>query len=135
MKVHAAQSNAALFSEMQQDHTLALANIATATQSNRTSVALLMKKISEISIQVATFTAKLATAQSENTRVKNWYIVQPRPSTPIGRPAIRLRQIQTQTDTKICISRAEKNSTLTGNSHLTSTRWRKCTRPQPVASQ
>ena len=55
---------------MQQDHTLALANLATATQSHRTSVALLTKTISEISGQVALLTAKLVTAQAVNARMK-----------------------------------------------------------------
>ena len=68
--VHAAQANSELFTEMQQDHTLALANLVTATQSDRTSVALLTKTISELSGQVALLTAKLATAQAENARMK-----------------------------------------------------------------
>ena len=55
---------------MQQDHTLALANLATAIQADRKSVALLAKTISELSGQVAVLTAKLATAQAENTRMK-----------------------------------------------------------------
>ena len=68
--VHAAQANAELFTEMQQDHTQALANLATATQSDGTLVALLTKTISEISSQVALLTVKLATKQAENTRMK-----------------------------------------------------------------
>ena len=55
---------------MQQYHTLALANLATTTQSDRTSVTLLMKAISELSGQVALITAKIATAQAKNARVK-----------------------------------------------------------------
>ena len=55
---------------MQQDHTLALTNLATATQANRTLVALLTKMISELSGQVALLTSKHATAQSENARMK-----------------------------------------------------------------
>ena len=50
---------------MQQDHTLGLANLATAKQTDRTSVALLTKMISDLSSQVATLTVKLVTAQSE----------------------------------------------------------------------
>ena len=68
--MHAAQANAELFNEMQQDHTQALANLVTATQTDRTSVALLTKKISELSSQVALLTAKLATVQAENARMK-----------------------------------------------------------------
>ena len=55
---------------MQQDHTLALANLATATQYVRISVAMLMKNISELSRQVAHLTAKLVTAQAENAWIK-----------------------------------------------------------------
>ena len=62
--VQSAQANAVLFANMQQDHTMALANIATSTQSDRKSVALLTKTIAELSTQVTTLTAKLATAQS-----------------------------------------------------------------------
>ena len=68
--VQSAQANAALFTKMQQDHTLALANIATATQDDRTLVTLLTKTISELSTQVNTLTAKLATARYENNRLK-----------------------------------------------------------------
>ena len=68
--VYAAQEKAELFTEVQQDHTLALTNIATATQADRTSVALLMKTISELSGQVTLLTAKLATDQAKNARMK-----------------------------------------------------------------
>ena len=70
--VHTGQANAELFTEMQQDHTQALANIATATQADRTSVALLTKTISELSSQVALLTAKLATAQAEKYRMNKY---------------------------------------------------------------
>ena len=53
---NAAQANAELFTEMQQDQTLALANIATATQADRASVALLTKTISDLSGQFALIT-------------------------------------------------------------------------------
>ena len=76
--VHAAQSNAILFTEMQQDHTLALANLTTATQSDRTSVALLTKMISELSNQVDTLTAKPATEQFKEARLRK----SGHPSTP-----------------------------------------------------
>ena len=93
------------------------------------------RTISELSIQVATLTAKIATVQSENSRLKNREIIWPRPSTAIRRPATRPHQIRTRTKTEIFIQRAEKNSTLTGTDPLTATRWRKLTRPQLVASQ
>ena len=132
--VHAAQSNAALFTNMQQGHTLGLANIATATQANRTLVALLTKTISELLIQVAHLTAKIATAQAENARLKNRDILQPRPSTAISCAAFRPHQIQTQAKTEMCTPRADKNPTLTGTDPPTTTRSRKHTRPQHVAS-
>ena len=68
--MHAAKANAKLFTEMQQYHTQALAILATATQANRTSVALLTKTISELSSQVALLTAKISTAQAENASMK-----------------------------------------------------------------
>ena len=55
---------------MQQDHTQALVNLATAKQADRTLVALLTKTISELSSQVALLSEKLATAQAENARMK-----------------------------------------------------------------
>ena len=70
MHVHSAQENAELLTETQQDHTQALANLATVTQDDRTSFALLTKTISELSSQVALLTVKLATAQAENARMK-----------------------------------------------------------------
>ena len=67
--MHAAQENAELFTNMQQDHTQALSNLTTATQADRTSVALLTRTISELSSQIALLTAKLATSQAENARM------------------------------------------------------------------
>ena len=67
--MHAAQANAELFTEMQQDQTLALANLATATQAGRKSVTLLTKTVLELSSQIALLTEKLATAQAENARM------------------------------------------------------------------
>ena len=57
---------------MQQDCTQALANLATATQADRTSVALLTKKILELFSQVALLTTKLATVQAENARMNKY---------------------------------------------------------------
>ena len=65
-----AQANTALFTEMQQDNTLELENIAMATQDGRTLVTLFTKIILDISTLVATLTAKIATANSENARLK-----------------------------------------------------------------
>ena len=71
--MHSAQENAELFSDIQQDHTQALANLATATQADRTSVALLTKTVLELYSQVALLTPKIATAQAENARMnKSW---------------------------------------------------------------
>ena len=55
---------------MQQDHTLALALLATATQADRTLVALLTKTTLELSRQVALHTATLATVQADNPWMK-----------------------------------------------------------------
>ena len=49
---------------------MALENLATTTQADRTSVALLTKIIAELSTQVSTLAAKIATAQLENARLK-----------------------------------------------------------------
>ena len=59
--VQSTQANAAFFTEMQQDHTLAQANLATVTQANITLIALLANTIADISNQVYTLTVKLAT--------------------------------------------------------------------------
>ena len=67
--VHAEQENEELFTKMQQDHTLVLTNLATSTQADRTSVALITKAISVLSGQFALLTAKLATAQAKNARM------------------------------------------------------------------
>ena len=68
--MHATQTNAVLFTEMQKNHTLALANISNATQADRTLVALITNTISGLSIQVTTLTAKLVTAQFDNAHLK-----------------------------------------------------------------
>ena len=101
---------------MQQDHTLALYNIGTATQADRTSVALLTKTISELSGQVALLTAKLATAQAKNARIKNRDTNQPQPGMDIGRPATRPRRILTQVKIATYILEAYRDSTLMGTS-------------------
>ena len=49
---------------------MALENIATATQADRILVALLTKIITELSTQVTTLTAKLATTQKGNDQLK-----------------------------------------------------------------
>ena len=68
--VQSKRANVALFTNMQQSHTMELANLTTATQVDRTLVVLLKKTITEISFQVTTLTAKLATEKSENTHLK-----------------------------------------------------------------
>ena len=77
-------------------------------------------------------------SKQRNPRIpvwKSWDIVWPRPSTAIGRPAIQPHQIKTRPKTAMYIQRTDKNSTLTGISHLTNTRWRNHTYQQLVASQ
>jgi len=62
VNVDDANRNAELISEMQQDHTEALANLATATRSDREAVSLLSKTITELTSQIATLTKNLDTA-------------------------------------------------------------------------
>ena len=61
--VKSVQAKPALFTKMQQDHTMALENLATATQSNRTLFMLMTKTIAEITTQVTTLTANIETEQ------------------------------------------------------------------------
>ena len=56
--------NAAMLAEMTQDHSHVLANIATATQSGRTTIANMPKTISDLTLQLGQANAKLAEAQS-----------------------------------------------------------------------
>ena len=49
---------------------MALENLATATQADRKSVAMLTKIIAELSTQFSNLTAKLGKAQSDNTRLE-----------------------------------------------------------------
>ena len=62
--VSEAHRNAEMFAEMQQDHSTALANLATATQSDREAVNLLTKTISDLTSQIATLTKNLDSANT-----------------------------------------------------------------------
>ena len=53
-----------MLAEMTQDHSHALANIATATQSDRTTVANMSKTITDLTLQLGQANEKLAEAQS-----------------------------------------------------------------------
>ena len=57
-------ANAEMFAEMTQDHSHALANLATATQSDRTTVANISQTITDLTLQLRQANAKLAEAQS-----------------------------------------------------------------------
>ena len=57
-------ANAAMLAEMTQDHSHALENIATATQSDRTMVANMSKTIADHTLQLGKANMKLAEAQS-----------------------------------------------------------------------
>ena len=109
---------------MQQDHTQALANLATATQADRTLVALLTKIILELSSQVAQLTAKLTTAQAKNSRMKSWDTNQPQPGMDIRRPATQHRWILTQVNIKTYILKGDSCPTLMGTASPTDTKWR-----------
>ena len=70
--VHTTKANVEIFTKMQQDHTLVLSNLVTATQAGRTLVALITKTISDLSRQVSHLTTKTATEQAENARMKKF---------------------------------------------------------------
>ena len=53
-----------MFAETTQDHSHALANLATATQSDRTTVANMSKTITDLTLQLGQTNEKLAEAQS-----------------------------------------------------------------------
>ena len=133
--MHDAQANSELFTEMQQDHTQALANIATATQADRTLVALLKKTISELYGQVALLTAKLATAQAENARIKNQDSNQPQPGMDVRRPATRPRRSLTQVKIATYILEADRGLTLTVTAPPMDTRWKSRTRQRHAVFQ
>ena len=57
-------ANAAMLAEMTQDNSHALANLATATQSDRTTVENMPKTISDLTFQLGQANVKLAEAQS-----------------------------------------------------------------------
>ena len=59
-----------MLAEMSQDTASALANLATATQSDRTAVAQLTATVAALKIQIAETQAKLTTANAEITRLK-----------------------------------------------------------------
>ena len=67
--VKSKQANAELFTEMKQDHIMELANIAMATQVDRTSVAILTKTVAEPTAKVTPLTANILAAQLENARL------------------------------------------------------------------
>ena len=57
-------ANAAMLEEMTQDHSHALANLATATQSDRNTVANMSKTINNLTLQLRQANEKLAEEQS-----------------------------------------------------------------------
>ena len=57
-------ANAAMFAEMTQDHSHALENIASVTQSDRTTVANVSQTMTDLTLQLGQANAKLAEAQS-----------------------------------------------------------------------
>ena len=57
-------ANAAMLAEMTQDYSHVMANLATKTQSDRTTVANMFKKIADLTLQLRQANMKLAKAQS-----------------------------------------------------------------------
>ena len=125
------QANVALFTKMQQDHTMALENLATATQADRTSVALSKKTIVELSNQVSTLSDKLETSQSENTCLK----ISGHRSAPVdhGHNPANVQAPSNQNtlrDRNVYSKERAKNSTPTGIAHLTDLRLRSTILPR-----
>ena len=58
-----------MLGEMKQDHSHALANLATTTQSDRTTVANMAQTIAELTLQLRQANMKLAEAQSSITKL------------------------------------------------------------------
>ena len=113
---------------MQLDHTLALANLATATQADRISVALLTKTISELSGKVALLTSKLATVQAKNARMKK--SAQQSTTAGHGHRASSNTTHHSLTQVKIAtyILEADRGSNQMGTAPPMDTRWRSFTR-------
>ena len=110
-------------------------NPATSTQSDRTSVALLKKTISELSSQVTLLTAKRATVQAENARMKNQDSNKPQLDIDIGRPSTRPHWTQTHIKIKTYILEADSGSTQMGTAPPMGTRWSSPTHQLPAGSQ
>ena len=76
--------NAAMLAEMTQDHSHALANLVTATQSDRTTIANISKKIADLTLQLGQANMKLAEVQSSiATLTSKWPKLEPDPTTPL----------------------------------------------------
>ena len=133
--VQSAQVNAVVFAKMQQYHTMALENLATAKQADITSGAMFTKTIMELSTQFSTPTANLATAQSDNARLKYMEIVWPQPITDIVRIMYRPHPIKIRSVTAMYIQVADKNSTPMGISCITVLRSRSPMLPQLAATR
>ena len=62
-------ANAAMFADMNQDHSHALANLGTATQSDRDTVANMSKTIADLTLQLGQANSNLGEAQSGETNM------------------------------------------------------------------
>ena len=128
--MHYAQANSELLTKMQQDHTLALANITTATEAGRTSVALLTKTISELSGQVALLTANSPQRRSRTHCWRNQDSNQPQLGMCIESPETRPCRSLTQVKITTYILEADRYLTQMGAAHPIYTRWRSRTSQQ-----
>ena len=108
--VKSAQVNEALFTEIKQDHTMVLANIATTTKANRTLVALLTKKSRSSQRRSPPSPKSFWRSNQRTLASRNPDIVRPMKATP---------PIAIQTVTGIFMRRADKISNPTGIFHHT----------------
>ena len=90
-------ANAAMLAEMTQDHSHALANLATATQSDRTTIANMSKTIADLTLQLGQANTKLAEAQSSiATLTSKISKTGTRPNFPTTTPAGTIDMITTE---------------------------------------
>ena len=120
---------------MQQDHTLALTNLATATQDDRTSVTLHTMTISELSGKVALLTENLPQCSPRTRERINQGSNQPQLGMYIGRPATRPLWSRTQVKIANYIIEADRGSTQMGTAPPMDTRWRSPTRQRRAVFQ
>ena len=125
--VHAAQANTEIFTEMQQDHTLALANLATATQAYKTLLALLKRRFQSYPAKSRYSGQNSLHRRPRSFGWKNQDSNQPQPGMDIRRAATWPHWILTQVKIENYILEADRGLTLIGTAPPMDTKWRSCT--------